>query len=109
VQPFGSGAPEEMFFRGFLQNEFYHFIESPFFSVPMQAAAFSFAHESSGRIGAAISGLYLGTLAQHDHGRLNHTIALHFWSVVVLGVETALLTFNAQNDVPVATQIQFMF
>jgi len=109
VQPIGSGAPEEMFYRGFLQNEFYHIVSSPFFSVPMSAALFSFSHAPSGRIGAAVSGLYLGTLAQIDGGRLNHTIALHFWSVVVLGIETAFLTIGAQGDAPAAMQFQFQF
>lgn len=110
MQPFGSGAPEEMFFRGFVQNEFYHLVESPYFSVPMQTALFALAHRDSGRVGAAISGLYLGTLAHKNGGNLAESIAVHFWSVVILGIETTLLTLKAQGDVPptgVAGKIYF--
>ena len=41
-QPVGSGAPEEMFYRGFLQNEFKTWVPSPFFAVPLSAALFAF-------------------------------------------------------------------
>ena len=109
LQPVGSGAPEEMFYRGYLQNEFYHLIESPFFSIPMSTLAFSFSHAPAGRTGSAIAGAYLGTLAHINHGRLGKGIALHFWSVVILGIETFALTFHAQSDIPVGGHIQFQF
>ena len=92
----GSGAPEEMFYRGFLQNEFYHLVPSPFFSIPMSTLAFAFSHGADGRVTAAVSGAYLGFLAHHNQGRLGPGIALHFWSVMVLGVESYLLTLRSQ-------------
>jgi hypothetical protein len=44
VYPVGSGAPEEMFYRGFLQNEAYQAVRSPFFAIPISTLAFSFSH-----------------------------------------------------------------
>ncbi len=97
LYPFGSGAPEEMFYRGFLQNEAYCLVQSPFFSVAASTAAFSFSHTPDGRVGAAVTGAYLGFLAHHFHGTLGPAITLHFWSVLVLGIEAYLLTHRSQQ------------
>lgn len=103
-QPIGSGAPEEMFYRGFLQNELYSLVPSPFFAIPITAAAFAFSHAPGpGRISAAAAGAYLGYLAHRYHGNLAPGITLHFWSVVVLGIETVLLNQKAQHTTPPAT------
>ena len=99
-EPLGSGAPEEMFYRGFLQHEFYSWVNSPFFSIPMSAALFSLSHGPSGRVGAGIAGSYLGFLAHHHDGDLSPGVTLHFWSVVVLGLETIALTFRSQGIIP---------
>ncbi len=99
-QPFGSGAPEEMFYRGFFQNEMYSVVPSPFFSIPMSTAAFAFSHASAGRPTAAVAGAYLGYLAHKYHGNLGPGITLHFWTVVMLGIETIALTDVAQGYVP---------
>lgn len=99
-QPAGSGAPEEMFYRGFLQNEMYCLVPSPMFSIPMSTLAFTFSHSAPGRPTAAIAGAYLGYLAHRYHGNLGPGIALHFWTVVMLGIETIALTDVAQGYVP---------
>ena len=106
---FGSGAPEEMFYRGFLQNEFYRMVRSPLFSIPMSSLAFSFSHEASGRPTAAVSGLYLGFLAQHYNGQLGPGITLHFWSVFLLGLETYLLSHASQGRAPAAVSTTIPF
>lgn len=99
-QPFGSGAPEEMFYRGFVQNEAYTLVSSPWFSIPVSTLAFTFSHEAAGRPTAAIAGAYLGYLAHRNHGNLAPGISLHFWTVVMLGIETIALTSRAQGYVP---------
>lgn len=110
-EPIGSGAPEEMFYRGFLQHEFYSWVKSPYFSIPMSTLAFSFSHAAPGRASAAIAGAYLGYLAHRNEGSLSPGIALHFWGVVFLGIETYLLTKRAQglNAAPVTTSVSFPF
>ena len=103
-QPIGSGAPEEMFYRGFLQNELYDLVPSPFFSIPLATAAFAFSHAPGpGRITAAVAGAYLGFLAHKYDGKLGPGITVHFWGVVLLGMETALLSHEAQHTTPPAT------
>jgi membrane protease YdiL (CAAX protease family) len=111
VQSIGSGAPEEMFFRGFLQNEFQDAVPSPFFYIPAQTALFAFAHApGNGRISAAVAGAYLGLLADHEHGQLSKGIAVHFWGVVMLGIETVLITNKAEHSIPpTAFQIQINY
>ena len=96
----GSGAPEEMFYRGFIQNEAYHLVPSPFFSIAMSSLAFGLSHSADGRLGAGLTGLYYGFLAHYHHGNLGPGIALHFWSVMLLGVEAYLLNIRAQNVAP---------
>ena len=102
-QPIGSGAPEEMFYRGFLQNELYNLVPSPFFSIPVAATAFALSHEPGpGRWSAALAGTYLGYLAHRYAGRLGPGITVHFWGVVLLGVETVFLSHDAQRTTPPA-------
>ena len=110
-QPFGSGAPEEMFFRGFVQNELYDAVPSPYFAIPVTASLFALAHEpGAGRYSAAVAGTYLGFLAHHHNGRLGPGITVHFWSVVLLGIETVLLNQQAQRTTPpAALSYQFNF
>ncbi len=101
IFPVGSAAPEEMFFHGFLQNEFYQLISTPFFSIPLTSVLFAFAHEpGDGRYTAAISGAYMGLLAHMNQGKLSPGIALHFWSVLILGIEEVLLMHKAQHSLP---------
>ncbi len=108
LYPVGSGAPEEMFYRGFIQNEAYHWIPSPFFAIPFSTAAFALSHGPDGHLGASISGSYLGFLAYKNHGALSEGIALHFWSVFVLGVESLVLTLRAENvSIPITLQFGF--
>jgi hypothetical protein len=66
----------------------------------MSTLAFSLAHSPEGRIGAAVSGAYLGYLAHRYGGRLGPGTAVHFWSVLLLDIETVLLTWHAQRRVP---------
>jgi len=100
AQPFGSGAPEEMFYRGFLQNEMYELVPSPFFSITMSTLAFAFSHSAPGRPTAAVAGAYLGYLAHRNHGELGPGITVHFWTVVFLGIETIAITSRAQGYMP---------
>lgn len=102
-QPIGSGAPEEMFFRGFLQNEFMDMTHSPYLAIPMSTALFAYSHAPTGRLTAAIAGGYLGFLADHYHGRLGPGITVHFWSDLILGIETLLQNSKAQSTTPPAT------
>jgi hypothetical protein len=100
-QPFGSGAPEEMFYRGFLQNEFRSWVDSPFFSIPLSTFLFAISHApGNGRYTAAVAGGYLGYLADRYHGRLGPGIAVHFWGVVLLGIETIVESQRGQGITP---------
>jgi membrane protease YdiL (CAAX protease family) len=101
VQPFGSGVPEEMFFRGFLQNELYDMVPSPFFAIPIQAAAFAFAHgPGDGRLTAALVGFYLGYLAYRGKGDLQRGITVHYWGDLMLGIDTLLNNQSRQHATP---------
>jgi hypothetical protein len=103
-QPIGSGAPEEMFYRGFLQNELHSLVPSPFFSIPLSTLAFSFSHApGSGRITSAVVGAYLGYLAYRFQGHLGRGITLHFWGDFLLGLESILLNNDAQRTTPPAS------
>jgi hypothetical protein len=108
VQSIGSGAPEEMFFRGFMQHEFEEAVPSPWFSIPATTALFAFAHApGNGRYTAAAAGTYLGYLAHRENGQLSKGIAVHFWGVVILGIETVMLTQKAERALPpTAFQVQ---
>lgn len=103
VQPIGSGAPEEMFYRGFIQNELRSIVDSPWFAIPLSSAAFAFSHGPGyGRISAAVAGAYLGYLAHRGNGDLKPGIVVHFWSSLILGIETVLLSHEAQATTPPA-------
>ena len=103
-EPFGSGAPEEMFYRGFVQNEAMDLIPSPYFAIPLSTALFTFSHApGDGRPTAALAGGYLGYLAYHFNGRLGPGITLHFWADMILGIETILLNHKGQRTTPPAS------
>jgi len=110
-QSFGSGAPEEMFYRGFLQNEFQDLTNSPFVAIALTTAIFSLSHEpGNGRYTAAIAGSYLGYLSYRNHGNLGPGIAVHFWSEVLLGIENFLLNQKGQSTTPpAALNVQIPF
>jgi membrane protease YdiL (CAAX protease family) len=112
LYPIGSGAPEEMFYRGFVQNEAYYLTRSPWASVLVSSLAFAFSHSGDGRLPAGISGLYTGFLASHHDGKLGPGITLHFWSVLFLGIESYLLVKRSQaggNSQPFGIQFSTPF
>lgn len=88
VYPVGSGAPEEMFYRGFLQNEFYRATGSAWAAVPMSSALYALSHSSDSYVATGFEGLYLGTLTYLNKGQLSKAIAFHFWSDVLVGLYT---------------------
>ena len=108
MYPIGSAAPEETFYRGFLQNEFYYLYRSPYFAVPMSSLFFALSHAQDGWPSAFATGLYQGTLAYRNHGDLSYGNAVHFWGVVVLGIEAYLLTLHSQAHAPPAA-LNFSF
>ncbi len=95
--PIGSAAPEEMFFRGYLQNELFYLVPSPFFSIPVSAAIFGLLHEADSRPIATVGGLIFGTLTYFDNNLLSRAIAFHFWVDVLSGIESYLLFMKAQS------------
>jgi len=100
-QPIGSGAPEEMFFRGFLENELYAVVPSPYFAVPLSALAFSLAHgPGTGRLTAGVAGAYLGALAYREKFQLAKGITVHYWADLLLGIDTILQSQTAQRGTP---------
>ena len=86
VFPTGSAAPEEMFYRGFLQHEFYSMVQSPVFSIGLSSTAYAFSHSGDDRLSAGLTGLYLGLLTHLDKGKLSKAIAYHFWADVLAGL-----------------------
>ena len=108
VFPIGSGAPEEMFYRGFVQNELYQLVSSPYFSIPLSTLAYTFSHASGDRPTAAITGIYLGYLAHQYKGHLGPGIAYHFWVDVMTGLLAIALLQRAEyqsiNSPPIAFQ-----
>ena len=86
VFPFGSAAPEEMFYRGFIQNEAYTLVPSPWFAVPASALAYTLSHSVADMPSAAVTGLWLGTRTYLDHGLLSRGIAYHFWADFFAGL-----------------------
>jgi hypothetical protein len=110
-QPIGSGAPEEMFFRGFLQRELHELVPSPFFSIPLQALAFAYSHEpGDGRVTAFVAGSLLGLMAHLNNMDLHKGIAVHFWSEFIFGVESILLSHDNQgSSYPSGFSIQINF
>ena len=110
-QPIGSGAPEEMFYRGFLQNEFKDMTSSAPLAIAMSSTLFALSHmPGSGRDSAALVGAYLGFLANKNNGKLGPGIAVHFWGDMILGLETILLNHKGQRTTPpTGLQIQVNF
>jgi hypothetical protein len=100
VYPVGSAAPEEMFYRGFLQHEFYGMTRSPYLAIPLSTAAYAFSHSPDERPSAAVSGLFLGILAYADHGALSRGIAYHFWANVLAGIYQISIVRKGQGSVP---------
>lgn len=110
MYPFGSAAPEEAFYRGFIQNEFYYMVRSPYFSVPMSSLLFALSHTQDSWPSAFITGLYQGMLAYKNDGNLAYGNAVHFWGVVILGIETFALTLQSQAEAPpVSVKFNFTF
>ena len=111
VFPFGSAAPEEMFYRGFIQNEAYNMVPSPYFSVTLSTLLFALSHSSSDQPSAAVTGLYEGFMVNKDKGKLSRTIAFHFWADVMAGIEAISLLNLGEHKAPttVASGIQFDF
>ena len=108
MYPVGSAAPEETFYRGFVQNEFYYLYRSPYFAIPMSSLIFALSHSQDSWSSAFVTGLYQGFLAYRNHGDLSFGNAVHFWGVVALGLETYLLTLHSQAKAPPAT-VNFSF
>jgi hypothetical protein len=111
VYPFGSAAPEEMFFRGFLQNEAYAATESKWLAVFLSSAAYTLSHSPDSYVSAAVSGVYLGTLTYHDNGALSHGITFHFWSDVIGGIHSILSLYRnqAHSAAPVKLSLSLEF
>jgi hypothetical protein len=109
MYPVGSAAPEEAFYRGFIQNEFYYMVRSPYFSVPMSSLVFALSHSQDGWPSAFVTGLYQGMLAYKNNGDLSYGNAIHFWGVVILGLESYLLTLSSQATAPAAVNFSFTF
>lgn len=108
VYPTGSAAPEEMFFRGFIQNEFLSMTGTPYLAVPMSTLIYTLSHSPESYLSAGVSGLFLGTLTYIQNGSLKKNIAFHFWSDVIMGIhailslqrnESALSTHSASSSV----------
>lgn len=85
VFPVGSAAPEEMFYRGFLQHELYALVPSAFFSVGVSTGLFAFSHSGDDRLSAAASGAYEGIVTHANGGLLSKAITYHFWADVLAG------------------------
>jgi hypothetical protein len=110
MYPIGSSFPEETFYRGFIQNEFYYMWRSPYFSIPMSSALFALSHAQDDWAGAFVTGLYQGMLAYKNNGDLSYGNAVHFWGVAVLGLEALVITLNSQAHAPPASlKLNFSF
>ena len=103
VFPLGSAAPEEMFYRGFLQSQLLQVTRTPWVAVPVSSALYTFSHTSDDYLGAAVSGLYLGFMTFHDHGDLRRGIAYHFWSDIMSGVYAIALLKLGQKAASAAS------
>lgn len=111
VYPFGSAAPEEMFYRGFLLNEFRSASGYDWVGVAGSSLAYMLSHTSDSYVGAGVSGLYLGTLTIYEKGALSKGIAFHFWSDVIAGVHAILSLQRDQKKSgrPVGVAIRMEF
>ena len=94
--PAGSAAPEEAFYRGYLQNEFYALVPSPFFSIPMTSLAFGLSHVPEARLEAFLGGLLFGSLTHFSDNRLQRAIAAHYWVDLFGGIESYLIYMRNQ-------------
>ena len=110
-QPLGSGYPEEVAYRGFLQHEVQNATGSPLAAILAESTAFAFSHEpGGGRYTAAAVGLYLGYLTHQHHGDLGPGSFLHFWGNLIMGVESVLLSAKAQRTtMPAGFTVQFNY
>ena len=100
IFPLGSAAPEEMFYRGFLQHEFYAMSRTPYFSVPLSTAAYAFSHSQEDRPSAAVTGIFLGILTHAKGGALSPGIAYHFWANVMAGLYQIALQRKSSGTKP---------
>jgi membrane protease YdiL (CAAX protease family) len=100
VFPVGSGAPEEMFYRGFLQHELYGMVQSPFFSVSFSTLAYTFSHSGDDRASAAISGAYEGIVTHASGGQLSRAIAYHFWVDLLSGIYQVAIVRKQSGKAP---------
>ena len=99
--PFGSGAPEEMFYRGFLQNELLQAFSTPYAAIPVSTTAFALSHQAGiDQIVAALTGFYMGVMTYRHDGQLSPGIAYHFWSDILVGIESAVLLSLGQTTRP---------
>lgn len=96
VYPFGSAAPEEMFYRGFIQNEARTLVDSPFFTIPLSTALFTVSHLPAEMPSAFLAGAWMGTLTYLSQGRLARGIAYHFWTDFLAGLVQIQLLKQAQ-------------
>ncbi len=100
VFPTGSAAPEEMFYRGFVQYELYNMIPSALFSVGFSSGLYAFSHSSDDRISAALTGAYLGIVSHADGGQLSKGIAYHFWADFMAGLYQIAVVRKESRKVP---------
>ena len=107
MYPVGSAAPEEMFYRGFLQNEAYRASQSRWAGVLFSTLAYTLSHSPDSYVGAATSGLYLGALTYHENGKLSKGIAFHFWSDVIGGIHAILSLQKNQQILTKPAQLSF--
>ena len=101
LYPVGSAAPEEMFYRGFLQHELHVMTGTPWLAIPLSTAAFAFSHSAEERPSAALSGLFLGLLTYFRGGYLSSPIAYHFWSDVISGLYQISVVKKSSGERPI--------
>ena len=108
--PLGSGAPEEMFYRGFLQNEMLQAFSTPYAAIPVSTTAYALSHQSGvDQWVAAMTGFYLGLMTYQNEGRLSPGIAYHYWSDIFVGIESAILMWKGQPAKPIKLNLALMF
>jgi membrane protease YdiL (CAAX protease family) len=100
VFPAGSGAPEEMFYRGFVQNETGALGGSAAVSIALTAMAYAFSHSANDRLSAGVTGLYLSWMTHENQGQIGRAIAYHFWSDVFAGIYQTFLVRREQRKPP---------
>ncbi len=108
VFPVGSAAPEEMFYRGFLQSELQSIV-SPWLAIPLSSTLYGFSHSTDDRLPALASGLFEGYLTYRNHGKLKRAIAYHFWSDVLTGIYTIAVLHLSQQDSATSAPVSMSF